>query len=202
MEHRWLVELVHEPHRNEQEAGAEAELRPPLIVDVGELDRHLAALPGRAVLELDLRVEEPAVVPAIAEVEHGPEPVELVGPSGEDIAVGLRIGVLVEHLAVAADRDPLLGAVDLGGRRAESVVALVRRRRRLAQPLALELGREDIDAPGELGEGIGERFRRQVLRGQPAIQCRQAPNPIAAAASRILLVKPHTRAADRRRVPA
>src|SRR5690606_2446252 len=94
-EDRGLVQLVHEPHRGEEEAAAEAERRREPVVEVGELDRDLAVLPGGGVLELDLRVEEEPVVELVAEVDDGPEVVELVPPAGGRAVLPLRAVVLV-----------------------------------------------------------------------------------------------------------
>ena len=73
----------------------------------------------RGVLELDLRVEHDPVVELVADVEDEADEVELVAGAVAVLGDGLEV-----RLAVAADREPALHAVDLRGRRAEAVVAL------------------------------------------------------------------------------
>ncbi len=151
------MELVDEAHRHQEETRAGVDLGTDPALEVGELDRHLAALPFArlGVLPLDLRVEQPVVVPLVAEVEDRAQEVELVLPAGVDAVVALRGEALVEHLAVAADRQPLLDGVDLGRRRTEAGGAAARRgscRRALAEPHLLELGGQDIDPPRKLGD--------------------------------------------------
>ena len=163
-EGRRLVELVDEAHRHQEQAGAGVDLGTDPALEVGELDRHFAALPFArlGVLPLDLRVEEPVVVPLVAEVEDGAQEVELVLPAGVGAVVTLRGEALVEHLAVAADRQPLLDGVDLGRRRTEAGGAAAfggRGRRALAEPHLLELGGQDVDPPRELGD-VGRRCHR------------------------------------------
>jgi hypothetical protein len=98
------------------------------------------------VLELDLRVEQEAVVELVAEVDDAAQEVELVGAPFRG---------LVEHLAVAADRQPVAGAVDLRGRRPEAVLALVGPHRRLAQLDLLQLAGDHVDPALELVQAIG-----------------------------------------------
>ena len=55
-EERRLVDLVHEAHRDEEEAGADVERLVEQEVELEELRRHAAAAAGAGVLELELRV--------------------------------------------------------------------------------------------------------------------------------------------------
>ena len=135
-----LVELVDQSHRNQQHAGPQADVLGGEEVDVGELDEDLLR-----VLDLDLRVEEEAVVEPVAGVEDRPQVVELVGLAG-----GV---VLIQHLAVAGDRHPGVDLVGGGrGRRQTQRAGLIDGHLALglaaAQPLEL-LG-EDLHAALEL----------------------------------------------------
>ena len=114
------MELVEESHGEQQPAGAEARLWPPQILDGGEF--HFRS---DAVLVLDLRVEEPLVVELVAEIDNGAQQVDFGGSRGSE--------VLVDHFAVATDRQAALRVVDLGSRRPEAVLS-GRGLRRLADP--------------------------------------------------------------------
>ena len=85
-----LVELVDQPHRDQQHSGPQPDALGREEIDVRELDEDLFR-----VLDLDFGVEEEAVVEPVAGVQDRAQEVELVGFAG-------RV-VLVEHLAVAGD---------------------------------------------------------------------------------------------------
>ncbi len=136
------------------------------IVEVRELDFELTSLVrgGHGVLGFELGVEDPAVVELVPEIENRPQQIHLA-PGVRWLAVlPLAAEILVEKLAIAADRDALL-AVDLGGRGADTVAKLLafrRGRRRLAQLQLLDLPGEDFDLALDLGETL--RVRRRGLR--------------------------------------
>ena len=67
-----LVELVDQPHGDQQQAGPHAEILVRQPVDVGELDEYLLR-----VLDLDFRVEDELVVEAVPGVQDGAQIVEL-----------------------------------------------------------------------------------------------------------------------------
>ena len=124
-EHR-LVQLVHDTQRGQQHAGAEIGPVPHQEVEVSELDRDRAAGAGRGMLELQLGVQDDAVGELVAGVQHE---AQVVG--GVAVAAALVAHVLaVERLAVAADRQPALDAVDLGRRGPQAVHAVVHGERR------------------------------------------------------------------------
>ena len=117
------MELVDEPHRHEDEARAGVDRAGVHVVDVGELHRDLAAgvFARQRVLVLDLGVEEPLVVELVAEVRDGAQEVDPVVPVRRGAVLPRVVEVLVEHLAVAADRDAPAHPVDLRGGKAEPV---------------------------------------------------------------------------------
>jgi hypothetical protein len=141
---------VDEAHGNQDQTGAEVGLRPPEVVEVGELQADLMA----GVLVLDLRVEQPVVVELVAEVEDRPQQVERIAAAGRGAIVPLVLHILVDQLAVAADRQPPLRAVDLGRRRPEAVGAGVGLGGRLADPELLDLLGEHLELALQLGEPV------------------------------------------------
>jgi hypothetical protein len=158
VEVRRLVDLVHEAHRHQQMPGADVGLGAPQEVERRELDGHRARaravvhVARSPVLELDLRVEDDAVGELVSEVEHGAERIGAV-----EVAVLLVADeVDVVRLAVAADREAAVDAVDLGGRRTEAVGALQLRllgHRDLRAEVRDLLG-EHVHAPHQLRDRV------------------------------------------------
>src|SRR5438034_1396568 len=75
MEEWGLVDLVEEPHRHQEQSGAEVERPPQHEIERRELDRSRAVLGGRGllggrVLELDLGIEQETVTELVARIEH------------------------------------------------------------------------------------------------------------------------------------
>jgi hypothetical protein len=117
------VRLVEEADRDEDETAAGVHHRVEQEVEGGELGLDLSVARrrrafGGGVLDLELGVQNDPVVELVSEVEDEAHEVEGVG-------AGLVGDFVVEvELAVAADREPVLDAVDLRGGRPVSVRAL------------------------------------------------------------------------------
>ncbi len=169
-----LVDLVDDPDRHQDQSGPDVRVVIEEEVEVRELDGDLSLVVRRRVLELDLGVEDDPVVELVAEVEHGPQEVDLVARLGRRAVVPAGVVVLVDHFAVAADRNAAGPGVDLRGRRRETggpfrrrlVGRWFRRRRRLG----LLPGAERLQFLGEDRE-LALQFLdllpvRQLLRGR------------------------------------
>ena len=145
--------LVHEAEGAEQQAAAQGELVGGEVVDPGVLEERL-----RAVLELELGVDQPLVVEAVPQVDHAAERIELVA------AIGVEA---VQELAVAADARSGLRGVDPRGCRAEARHGLEVPVGDGAEVLPLQLHGEDLDLSGEclaLGlEGLDPGLQVAVL---------------------------------------
>ncbi len=173
---RRLVHLVHEAHRHEDETRAEIDLVAEHRVERRELDRDLAPLAGRGVLVLDLGVQDERLVELPPEVDDGSQVVPLVRlPRGGAVLAG-RVEVLVERLAVAADREAGGLPVDLRGGGAEAPLSGRAGGRSgiggVAELSGLQLAGQDLDPARELlvrrgrrGLGRRRRFRRIVGAG-------------------------------------
>ncbi len=101
-------------------------------------------------LVLDLGVEEEAVVEFVAEIEDRPLEVGLVDGRGTAAVLQPAVEVPVHHLAVAADRQAVAAAVDLGRRRPHAVGGTVGGDRGLAELQRLDLLRQHPDLALEL----------------------------------------------------
>ena len=123
-EQRRFVQFVEQSQRQQQQPGADVQFRFPQVVDVGEFDRRAAGLAGRGVLELEPRVEHPAFVELVADVDDAAQEVDDVAEADRRAAFPLAGVALEQHLAVAADGETLFDPVDLGGRGAQAVHAL------------------------------------------------------------------------------
>jgi hypothetical protein len=157
-----FVGLVDQAERRQQVAGAERDRLVQARFEVGELHADLVA-----VLELDLGVEEPALVEAIAEVEHGAVEVPTVAEAGRSATVSTAVVVQVGDLAVARPAQAAGGrAVDAACRRAEPAGVECRSRRLGATQLG-QFGGEQVEPAGQFG-GVGgwilgrERRRRET----------------------------------------
>ena len=73
-------------------------------------------------LEFQLGVEEDPVVPFVAEIDDGSQEVELIQLSGSRSVIPLVGKVLKNDLSIAADRDSLVDAINLGCARGETVL--------------------------------------------------------------------------------
>ncbi len=145
-----LVQLVQKAHRDQQQSRPQPHTLRHQPVEVGELERHRSGLVGGAVLELDLGVEEESVAELVTHVDDRPQRVDLVGPTGRFTVLALVGEVLVQRLAVAADRDASPDAVDLRRRRTQTEAAAVGARHHLlAQPQLLDLPSERFDLPAQ-----------------------------------------------------
>src|SRR6185295_4755608 len=160
-EGRRLVELIQKTDRQEEMAGAQVEFGLEQEIEIGELDRDLLA----AVLELDLGVEQEAVVPLVADVDDRALEDRHGVLSGGLAVIRLAVRPFIEGLAVAADRDAALSAVDLGGRGAHAIRAAVGRDRGLADLELLDLRREDVDLALDLGQLAGGGRGRGLRSG-------------------------------------
>jgi hypothetical protein len=159
VEYGGLVHLVHEADRHQQEARAQAHVLPGLEVQIGELRGDFALLlvpfAGGGVLHLQLGVEEDAVAELVADVEDVAHQVDAVRRARRLIVLPAVGRVVVDGLAVAADRDPVRLGVDLGGRRPEAGHGLARLGLRgSAGPRLLDLGGQEVDPPLQLGQPL------------------------------------------------
>jgi hypothetical protein len=172
------VDLVDEAHRRQQESGPDAEPRREAVVEVGEFDRHRAASLGAAVLELHLGVEQDAVIELVADVDDGPQRIEPVGPPGGDVTFGLAGEVLVEHLAVATQRNALARLVDLRGRRSEPQDAGVRLHDHVpAEAQLLELAGDRLELGLDPRQVGGVPLLRRGRHGQQRQSSHEVPQP-------------------------
>src|SRR3990172_1149204 len=109
--------------------------------------------------ELELRVEEEAFVPFVAQVDDGPEEIELIQlPRGRSIVV--LGGKVLEHcLAVASQGCAALHSVDLGGRGCQTVAAGQRLfLGHLPQLESFELLTQKLELPFQLFDPIFVRW--------------------------------------------
>ena len=160
-EERGLVQFVEPAHGKQQDSRTEVQLRLPQVVDVRELDGGAAGLRCRGVLELDLRVEHPPVVELVADVDDGAQEVDRVAEAGRFAALALAGVALEHHLAVAADRQAFLHAVDLRGGDAHAVEAFIGFGgvgRRGAEVELLDFLGEDLDLLFQFGHSLGGRL--------------------------------------------
>ena len=105
-----FVELVDQAHRDEQHSASHAKVVVGEVVDVGKLDENLVR-----VLDLNLRIEEEPVVESVPGIQNGPKEIELARASRRLSRLVLIREVLIEHLAVARDRNARVPLIGRGG---------------------------------------------------------------------------------------
>src|SRR6185369_15512286 len=123
---------------------------------------------GHGVLDFELGVEDPAVVELVTEVEDRAQDVHLAAEIRGLAVLAFAVEVLVEELAVPADRNALL-SVDLRRRGTDAVpdvLAPGRGRRRFGQLKLLDLAGEDLDLALDLLQPLGIRAGRRPRGGE------------------------------------
>ena len=107
-----LVEFIGQTHRYQEQTPAQSYMFVRDVVQVGEFEGHLAVLVRGCMLEFDFRVKQELVVEAIPRVENAAQEIQPGRFPQRDAALVATGEILIGHLAVSGDGDPLLFAVD------------------------------------------------------------------------------------------